>query len=199
MVSARVVEREKGCRGGVLAPPRRTGLFAHQDGDDECAFRESSDQERLDEHFAGRAGIATDGFAGFEADESEGDGGAERGAEDGDVTCHVSGGLVVVLFQGFGCLHSLNAMFRRPKSGSVSVFALLVGAHERGEYGGEKGKDESLDGTDHEFEEIEREGGKPAEEATFVEHEFEQGLAGEDVSIEAEREGDGADGDRDDL
>jgi hypothetical protein len=63
----------------TVVPPRPTGLFAHQDGDDERAFRESGDEERLHEHFAGCTGVAADSFAGFEADETEGDGGTECG------------------------------------------------------------------------------------------------------------------------
>lgn len=103
-------------------------LFTEQDRDDQRAFRESGDEERLNQHFTGSAWVAADSFASFEADESEGDGGTESGAGDGDVTSHC---IWVVLCVSVDWMSPQSL----PRSGIqerlVAVFGVLVVvAHE---------------------------------------------------------------------
>jgi hypothetical protein len=79
-----------GEEGDADFPGLWQGLLAEEDGDDEGTFRKSGNQKGLHEHFARCTRIAADGFAGFEADETEGDSGTESGTGDGDVSSHFS-------------------------------------------------------------------------------------------------------------
>jgi hypothetical protein len=52
--------------------------FREEQRENAEAFRERHADDGLDEDLAGRAGIATDGFSGFLADETDAEGGAEK-------------------------------------------------------------------------------------------------------------------------
>ena len=87
----------------IVARLPRIGLLTEKDGDDQRTLRESGDEERLNKNLTGCTWIATYGFTSLEADESEGDGGAESGTCDGDVTCHVCIAVMCLVF--FESLH----------------------------------------------------------------------------------------------
>jgi hypothetical protein len=80
-----------GNQGGSAANRAAEQTLRQEQRENAEAFGERHSDNGLNEYFAGCAGIAADGFCGFEADEADAESGAEQAKCSGDIASDSSG------------------------------------------------------------------------------------------------------------
>ena len=135
------------------------------------------------------------------ADQPHADGRAQRRQTDVQVSGHLVNIACRFLAFAIGVSAIEHGQSRRSPSFTRArpPGLLLVLADQQREDGGQQHEDHRLDQPHQQFHEVERHRQQPAEARDQRGHRLQHVLAGEDVAVETEAQGDGPEQDRDDL